>query len=53
MHKGDPRCSPGAGQVPMIANGRDEQIYGTLEAGMDDVVSKPFRVVELLRRFGS
>jgi CheY-like chemotaxis protein len=37
--------------VPIIgvtANARLEQINGLLAAGMDDVVSKPFRILELL-----
>ncbi|KAF2736533.1 hypothetical protein EJ04DRAFT_432740 [Polyplosphaeria fusca] len=37
--------------VPIIAvtaNARSEQIATLLDAGMDDVVSKPFRVVELI-----
>lgn len=37
--------------VPVIAvtaNAREEQIRNTLEAGIDDVVSKPFRVQDLL-----
>jgi signal transduction histidine kinase/CheY-like chemotaxis protein len=39
--------------VPVIAvtaNARDEQIREALEAGMDDVVTKPFRIPELLVR---
>ena len=37
--------------VPVIAvtaNAREEQIRNTLDAGIDDVVSKPFRVQDLL-----
>lgn len=37
--------------VPIIAvtaNARSEQIATLLEAGMDDVVSKPFRIGELI-----
>jgi signal transduction histidine kinase/CheY-like chemotaxis protein len=40
-------------RVPVIAvtaNARDEQIKEALEAGMDDVVTKPFRIPELLVR---
>lgn len=40
-------------QVPIIAvtaNVRDEQIAVAKEAGMDDVMSKPFRVPELLQK---
>ncbi|KAF2450469.1 hypothetical protein P171DRAFT_426839 [Karstenula rhodostoma CBS 690.94] len=39
------------GHVPIIAvtaNARSEQIATLLEAGMDDVVSKPFRIAELI-----
>ncbi|KAF2086949.1 hypothetical protein K490DRAFT_43180 [Saccharata proteae CBS 121410] len=41
------------GHVPVIAvtaNVRSEQIGRAMEAGMDDVVSKPFRVPELSKR---
>jgi CheY-like chemotaxis protein len=37
--------------VPIIAitaNARSEQIAQARESGMDDVVSKPFRIVELI-----
>jgi CheY-like chemotaxis protein len=40
-------------RVPVIAvtaNARDEQIKEVLEAGMDDVVTKPFSIPELLVR---
>ncbi|KAK6435847.1 hypothetical protein LTR95_007970 [Oleoguttula sp. CCFEE 5521] len=39
------------GHVPIIAvtaNARSEQIKTALDAGMDDVVSKPFRIPELI-----
>ncbi|KAF2017723.1 hypothetical protein BU24DRAFT_432348 [Aaosphaeria arxii CBS 175.79] len=39
------------GHVPIIAvtaNARSEQIATLLDAGMDDVVSKPFRIAELI-----
>ncbi|KAF7188420.1 Hybrid signal transduction histidine kinase K [Pseudocercospora fuligena] len=39
------------GHVPIIAvtaNARSEQIQTALDAGMDDVVSKPFRIPELV-----
>ncbi|KAF1950596.1 hypothetical protein CC80DRAFT_482446 [Byssothecium circinans] len=41
------------GRVPVIgvtANVRQEQIQEAMDAGMDDVVSKPFRVAELMGR---
>lgn len=41
------------GRVPVIgvtANVRQQQIDTAMEAGMDDVVGKPFRVAELLVR---
>ncbi|CAO2650051.1 Nn.00g013430.m01.CDS01 [Neocucurbitaria sp. VM-36] len=41
------------GRVPVIgvtANVRPQQIQTAITAGMDDVVSKPFRVAELLER---
>ncbi|KAF2502660.1 hypothetical protein BU16DRAFT_16651 [Lophium mytilinum] len=41
------------GHVPVIActaNVRQQQISEAMDAGMDDVVSKPFRVPELLER---
>jgi CheY-like chemotaxis protein len=41
------------GRVPVIgvtANVRQQQIQTAMEAGMDDVVGKPFRVTELLVR---
>jgi signal transduction histidine kinase/CheY-like chemotaxis protein len=40
-------------RIPVIAvtaNARDEQIKEALDAGMDDVVTKPFRIPELLVR---
>ena len=42
--------------VPVIAvtaNAREEQIKNTLDAGIDDVCSKPFRVTELLPKMRS
>lgn len=42
-----------AGHIPIIAvtaNARDEQIHGYLAGGFDDVVSKPFRIQELVPR---
>ncbi|KAG9603720.1 hypothetical protein KCU77_g1666, partial [Aureobasidium melanogenum] len=39
--------------VPIIgitANARSEQIASCIDAGMDEVVTKPFRVVDLLPR---
>lgn len=39
--------------VPVIAitaNARSEQIETALEAGMDDVVTKPFRIPDLVPR---
>ncbi|KAF2621989.1 hypothetical protein BU25DRAFT_378719, partial [Macroventuria anomochaeta] len=42
-----------SGRVPIIgvtANVRQQQIETAIEAGMDDVVGKPFRVAELLAR---
>ncbi|OQO11760.1 hypothetical protein B0A48_03487 [Cryoendolithus antarcticus] len=39
------------GHIPIIAvtaNARSEQIQTALDAGMDDVVSKPFRIPELI-----
>lgn len=44
------------GRVPVIgvtANVRQQQIETAMAAGMDDVVSKPFRVAELLGRMRS
>jgi CheY-like chemotaxis protein len=41
------------GRIPVIgvtANVRQQQIRQAMEAGMDDVVSKPFRVAELMGR---
>jgi CheY-like chemotaxis protein len=41
------------GRVPVIgvtANVRQQQIQTAVEAGMDDVVGKPFKVAELLVR---
>ncbi|KAB5576370.1 hypothetical protein GE09DRAFT_954411 [Coniochaeta sp. 2T2.1] len=43
------------GHVPVIAvtaNVRDEQVANARGAGMDDVVSKPFRIPELLGKMG-
>lgn len=34
--------------IAVTANAREEQIKNTLEAGIDDVVSKPFRIPELV-----
>ena len=34
--------------VAVTANARNEQIEAALEAGMDDVVTKPFRIPELM-----
>ncbi|ORY18703.1 hypothetical protein BCR34DRAFT_292356 [Clohesyomyces aquaticus] len=42
-----------AGHIPVIActaNARREQVAKALEAGMDDVVTKPFRIPDLLPR---
>ncbi|KAF2830357.1 hypothetical protein CC86DRAFT_343007 [Ophiobolus disseminans] len=36
--------------IGVTANAREEQIAMALEAGMDTVVSKPFRVAELMKR---
>jgi len=36
--------------IGVTANARSQQIAEAMEAGMDDVVSKPFRVPELLER---
>jgi len=36
--------------IGVTANARPQQIVEAMEAGMDDVVSKPFRVPELLER---
>jgi len=39
--------------VPIIAvtaNVRDEQIAAAMRSGMDDVVSKPFRIAELYKK---
>lgn len=44
------------GHVPVIAvtaNVRDQQIMAAKEAGMDDVVSKPFSIPELLKKTGA
>lgn len=44
------------GHVPVIAvtaNVRDEQTKAAIDAGMDDVVSKPFRIPELLAKIRS
>jgi PAS domain S-box-containing protein len=44
-----------SGHVPVIAvtaNVRDEQVATARRAGMDDVVSKPFRIPELLDKIG-
>ena len=41
------------GHVPVIgvtANARTQQIDQAMKAGMDDVVSKPFRVPDLMSR---
>ncbi|KAJ4299349.1 hypothetical protein N0V90_004594 [Kalmusia sp. IMI 367209] len=41
------------GHIPVIgvtANARDQQIQAAMNVGMDDVVSKPFRVSELMNR---
>jgi CheY-like chemotaxis protein len=41
------------GHVPVIAvtaNVRDEQVAAAKRSGMDDVVSKPFRIPELLEK---
>jgi CheY-like chemotaxis protein len=41
------------GHVPVIAvtaNVREEQVKAAIEAGMDDIVSKPFRIPELCTR---
>lgn len=43
------------GHVPVIAvtaNVRSEQVQVAMDAGMDDVVSKPFRVLQLCERIG-
>ncbi|OIW32623.1 hypothetical protein CONLIGDRAFT_572111 [Coniochaeta ligniaria NRRL 30616] len=45
-----------ARHVPVIAvtaNVRDEQVATARRAGMDDVVSKPFRIPELLEKIGA
>jgi PAS domain S-box-containing protein len=45
-----------ARRVPVIAvtaNVRDEQVATALRSGMDDVVSKPFRIPELLKKIGA
>jgi len=39
------------GHLPIIAvsaNARDEQVHHAIESGMDDAISKPFRVVDLI-----
>ena len=45
-----------AGHVPVIAvtaNVRDEQVLAAKHSGMDDVVSKPFRIPDLLKKVES
>lgn len=45
-----------AGHVPVIAvtaNVRDEQVLAARRSGMDDVVSKPFRIPDLLKKVES
>lgn len=47
------RGKGGMGRIPVIgvtANVRQQQIQMAMDAGMDDVVGKPFKVVELLGR---
>lgn len=42
--------------VPIMgisANARSEQVSEMTKAGMDDAISKPFRIVDLLQRFNS
>jgi CheY-like chemotaxis protein len=42
-----------ASHVPVIAvtaNVRDEQVVAAKRSGMDDVVSKPFRIPDLLEK---
>jgi signal transduction histidine kinase/AmiR/NasT family two-component response regulator len=38
--------------IGVTANARDEQIAMAIEAGMDTVVSKPFRFIELIKKIG-
>lgn len=43
------------GHVPILgisANARPEQVRKMTEAGMDDAISKPFRIKDLIARFG-
>lgn len=50
---GGPGGGQRAGHVPVIAvtaNVRDEQIAVARHCGMDDVVSKPFRISDLIQR---
>jgi CheY-like chemotaxis protein len=44
------------GHIPVIgvtANARTQQIDQAMKAGMDDVVSKPFRIPDLMSRINS
>ena len=39
--------------IAVTANARNEQIEAALEAGVNDVVTKPFRIPELLVRMSA
>lgn len=44
------------GHIPVLAvsaNARSEQVRQAVEAGMDDVIAKPFRMPELLKKIDS
>ncbi|TGO85106.1 hypothetical protein BPOR_0431g00080 [Botrytis porri] len=44
------------GHVPIIAvtaNARKDQILSTIEAGMDDVTTKPYRIHDMLKQIGT
>ena len=46
----DGKLRPRIPIIAITANARPEQVTAALEAGMDDVCTKPFRILEIMEK---